>query len=191
MRNITESSVLLSTEKKTMNTYKFSIIYADGTGIASKINIKDSILVKAIINKKYISIQGILVLYDTENEMIKIFSDEKYFTIKYSDLVYIYNLSVPKYNFDIVDYTTVETYEPLPDDPSSTGTGNANSLVSIINSGTGSTLIQIKTDNVYTMKTIKEGPGIKITPTNDELVITSTIESMTHDEVTKFIQQNL
>jgi len=181
-RVIDENSIILNTTTSTFNTYKFTVIYADGTGTLCKVNIGDKLLIRAIYNNEYISIEGILNKFDPN--IIYIFVDNILYKIDYSNLIYIYNETTIKYNFDITNYNVEEPEITIPDT-----TTNGSSSVNLSNIGNGVTILSVLASNTFNFRTLKAGDGISISTDGSTINISTTqsVESMTDADVLSFI----
>jgi len=186
MKNINEDSVILNTKTTSINTYKFTVVYADGSGILCKICTGDNILVQGLIEKEYQTIQGTFLGYEKEQILIKD-SNSQIYKFKTSELTYIYNISTVNYNFIITDDKVDIPDVVIPDDPSH----SIASIITIANTGTGYKLISSTGDNMFNMKSIKEGNGIKIISNYNEIVISASIDEMNSEDIDSFINTHI
>jgi len=182
MKNINEDSVILSTDITSINTYKFTVIYADGSGVLCKICTGDRILVQGLNDHEYQTIEGIFLGYEKDQILLKD-SNSKIYKFNTTELSYIYNVTTIKYNFIITAYIVDIPDVEIPEDPSH----SIASIIKISNTGTGYKLITNIEDNVFNIKSIKEGNGIRISSNSNELVISTAIDEMNSEDIENFI----
>lgn len=183
MRTIDKNSIILKQANKTIETYSFKIIYADGTGLLCKICAGDSVTLRCVYNDEYITIEG-GILDKYVDEILYIRKGSTIYKVTRSNLIYIYNETTIRYNFDITNYQVGDVDIIIPDD-----NNTDDKQLSLFNVGDGTTILSQLALNKYSFKTIKQGDGINVSTDGSTITIASSRSSqpMSDQDVNEFI----
>lgn len=170
MRTIDSNAVVLKNNISTFNTHVFTIVYGDGTGTECKVNVGDKISIK-YVKDELVSVDE-CIFNKFESNIIYFTANNISYSIDYKKLIFIYNLTIKEYNFNIIKYKRVEDKTlPTPTEP------KPSSTTTLSNTGTGVTLLSQVAANNFNIRSIKAGLGIRITTDGSTITITNTATS--------------